>query len=345
MRSLSPDHFVALVDFLAAHVIGEAARDALLTEAFYQVDPRLYHSLDQGGAPRDFAMRLVRSLLDYETLPTGEHALAALLEVLRAQVGTSWQAQIDDWLQQWGLASRHALAQEDVPALVKGGVASSLSLSAASRRRLLELLALRAGILTVLDRQTFLEDAGLAQFISKLPLGGSAEDFAAALVRALQQQGQLSGTGEPALVPLLRLLRERVVGHPQEATFLEGLLAPYEVGRPLKLFVSYRRHSWPFTHRLAEALSQRLQAEIFIDYQKIDQANFASSIEQHLHTSDVVLLVVTHDTFGPRIHEAEDWLRREVALARALGKPLLLISVDGQLPPPDSDLPTDLHGL
>ncbi|MBA3531415.1 MAG: toll/interleukin-1 receptor domain-containing protein, partial [Ardenticatenales bacterium] len=276
---------------------------------------------------------LIEALHDQEN-ERGENALLLFVQVL----GDTMEP---------GTACRRDLA---ALARTLGGdagveAAGSLALSDAHRHRLVQLLALRGEILTSLDRQTLLEDAGLAQFIAKLPLGGSAEEFAAALVRTLQQQGQLPGTGEPALLPLLRLLRERVAGHPAEVYFLDELLAPYEVGRPLKLFVSYRRHSWPFTRHLAEALAQRLRAEIFIDYQKIDRADFASSIEQHLRTSDVVLLVVTRDTFGPRIHEAEDWLRREVALACALGKPLLLISVDGQLPPPDSDLPTDLHGL
>ena len=60
-----------------------------------------------------------------------------------------------------------------------------------------------------------------------------------------------------------------------------------------KLFISYRRDSWSFTYWLAEELAKLLDAEIFVDYAGIDEANFETSLLRNLRESDAVLLVVT----------------------------------------------------
>ena len=107
------------------------------------------------------------------------------------------------------------------------------------RRRLVALLAQRAGVLTTPQRQILLEDAGLDRFAGQLTFDSDAEGFAAELVRELQQVGLLDETGDAALVSLLRVLRERVRGHPDEVAQLDTLLVPYQRAgnstRPLKL--------------------------------------------------------------------------------------------------------------
>ena len=114
--------------------------------------------------------------------------------------------------------------------------------------------------------------------------------------------------------------------------------------RQFQLFISYRRKSWAFAHRLVDELGKRLDAKIFIDLTGIDEPDFEKSILGNLRNSDAVLLIVTEYTFLPdRIQQPEDWIRREINEALKLSKPIVLVSVDGHLPP--SDLPDDIRDI
>lgn len=111
-----------------------------------------------------------------------------------------------------------------------------------------------------------------------------------------------------------------------------------------KLFISYRRKSWPFTHRLAEELRERLEAEIFVDFTGVDEDNFERSILRNLRASDAMLLVVSDQTFAPdRIHRDDDWVRREIREALTHDIPIVLVCVDALLPP--ADLPEDIAAV
>lgn len=94
-------------------------------------------------------------------------------------------------------------------------------------RHLVRLLAESAGILTIEQRQSLLDLAGLRAFRTRLTFDTDARTFAAQLVRVLQDHGTLQETGQPALVSLLALVREIVAGNEGEAAFLDALLAPY----------------------------------------------------------------------------------------------------------------------
>ena len=219
-------------------------------------------------------------------------------------------------------------------------------------RQLVHLTATRAGILTALDRQNLLELAGLSEFTARLDFSSNAQTFGQQLIRTLQTHGTLEQTNQPALVSLLRELQSIVGGHEDEAAFVAGLLAPYgkktsaaQGGKRLNVFVSYRRKSWAFTHRMAGDLKQQLDADIFVDISSIDQADFETSILGHLRASDVVLLVVSEYTFSERIHNADDWVRREIALALTMRKPIVLIAVEGLFPPDAASLPADIRGV
>jgi len=112
----------------------------------------------------------------------------------------------------------------------------------------------------------------------------------------------------------------------------------------MKLFVSYRRKSWPFTSQLVNHLRRRLDADIFVDYEGVDETNFEKSILRHLRASDVVLLIVSEYTFEPsRIQQHDDWVRREIREALALEKPIVAVFIDGQGFP--SDLPADIRNI
>src|SRR5690606_7996748 len=104
-------------------------------------------------------------------------------------------------------------------------------------------------------------------------------------------------------------------------------------GSMAHIFISYRRKSWPFTHRLAEELYRRLDAEIFVDFTGVDEADFEHAILRNLRESDAVLLVVSEHTFAAdRIHRDNDWVRREIREALVHHKQLILVCVDGLLP-------------
>lgn len=110
-----------------------------------------------------------------------------------------------------------------------------------------------------------------------------------------------------------------------------------------KIFISYRRKSWGFTHRLADQLRERLDADVFVDVDSIDQTDFESAIVNHLRKSDVVLLVISETTFADRIHRDDDWVRREIRETLERKIPLALVCVEGLLPP--SGLPEDIKDV
>ncbi len=73
--------------------------------------------------------------------------------------------------------------------------------------------------------------------------------------------------------------------------------------------------------------------------------DFERDILTNLHRSDVVLLVVSEYTFDERIQRPGDWVRREIAEALALSKPLVLAMVDGRTPPDAAELPEDIRAV
>jgi formylglycine-generating enzyme required for sulfatase activity len=246
---------------------------------------------------------------------------------------------------------------------------AQVTLTTAQRKRLVALIAERGGVHTELGQLNLLENAGLRAFTVRVSIGEDAQTFSQEVVRVLQDHGTLEATGQPALVSLLREMRELVRGHEEELAFIEGLLAPYDrgstapagppsavtsvptaperpPGEPMKLFVSYRRRSWAFTYRLAEDLQLYIVADVFVDVESVDEADFEASILRHLRESDAVLLVVSEHTFDPsRIRRADDWVRREIAEALALNKPIVLAGVDGLVPPPPAELPEDIRRI
>jgi formylglycine-generating enzyme required for sulfatase activity len=243
------------------------------------------------------------------------------------------------------------------------------------RKRLVALIADRGCVEMPLGRINLLENAGLRAFVAQVSMDVDALTFSQELVRDLQGAGTLEATGQPALVSLLRELRDMVRGHEAEVEFIDGLLDPtrrepgvpaaprFEVrpvgpstegqtpvggvpAEPLKLFISYRRKSWAFTHRLAEDLGRHLAVDSFIDVAGVDETDFEHSILRHLRESDAMLLVVSEHTFEPaHIGAPDDWVRREIALALEWGTPIVLACIDGFTPPQADTLPADIRAV
>lgn len=110
-----------------------------------------------------------------------------------------------------------------------------------------------------------------------------------------------------------------------------------------RIFISYRRKSSAFTLLLANQLSQQLDADIFVDFESIDETDFETAILKHLRQSDVFLLMVTEHTFADRIHNDADWVRKEIQIALERGIPIILVCENGLFPP--SDLPNDIREI
>lgn len=200
-------------------------------------------------------------------------------------------------------------------------------------------------LLTDLDKRLFYLSMAFPndpQKYSFVVLDSAPATFTGNLIR------EFYGNRPADLLTLLQVIQEQEGGAPARALQpsvekLRLCLAPEE---PLyKLFISYRRKSWDFTHRLVADLRGRISADIFVDFNSIDSSDFERSILFHLRQADCVLVVVSEHTFSERIHDEGDWMRKEIAEALRLGKPTVLLAHEGRYPPPADQLPPDIRAI
>jgi hypothetical protein len=71
-------------------------RDALLTEAFFLADPRLY-AINRKGSQRMFLSNCLKTLVDYGCLRIGKHSLSQLLMTVCLDCSPEQQAEIENW--------------------------------------------------------------------------------------------------------------------------------------------------------------------------------------------------------------------------------------------------------
>jgi hypothetical protein len=114
----------------------------------------------------------------------------------------------------------------------------------------------------------------------------------------------------------------------------------------MKIFISYRRNTWPFARQLASGLRLRLLSRVFVDVDSIDEDDFERCIMRHLSQSNVFVLVASDLVFDPAyIHRSDAWVRREIAEALRLGIPIVMARIDGLTLPPADDLPEDIREI
>lgn len=122
-----------------------------------------------------------------------------------------------------------------------------------------------------------------------------------------------------------------------------------------KVFVSYRRSD---AREEAVRISDEIADEfgpsaVFLDTETMLPGEaFPSRIETNIKASSHVLvligpdwLVADPDTGQPRLHDAEDWVRREIRLSLSLGKTIIPVLVKNAELPERSELPLDLRKL
>lgn len=120
------------------------------------------------------------------------------------------------------------------------------------------------------------------------------------------------------------------------------------------IFISYRRDDSPgFAGRLAEDLDAAFGADqVFRDIDDIRPGeDFVKAITSHLQSVDVLLAVIGPDWLNAskdghrRLDDPEDFVRVEIQLALAAGKPVWPVLIGGVVMPRESDLPAALRGL
>jgi hypothetical protein len=114
------------------------------------------------------------------------------------------------------------------------------------------------------------------------------------------------------------------------------------------VFVSYRRVDAGWTANLvADALRDRLGAErVFLDNSSISLGGaFAQEIEDAVRHSAALLALIGMRWDTARLHDPQDWVRRELLLARDHGVRIIPVLVDRPSLPPEAHLPRKLGFL
>jgi hypothetical protein len=113
-----------------------------------------------------------------------------------------------------------------------------------------------------------------------------------------------------------------------------------------KIFISYRRDDTGHAvDRLSDALSEAYGAEaVFLDTDSIEIGRrFDTQIDQALVAARVLLLAIGPRFGGRRLHNSQDWVRKEIIRSIRLKKPVIpLLIDDGELP---NALPRELAAL
>jgi hypothetical protein len=121
-----------------------------------------------------------------------------------------------------------------------------------------------------------------------------------------------------------------------------------------QIFISYRRDDTAgYARALNDALAQQFGAErVFIDVDDIGAGQaFDARIAQAIGQARVLLVLIgprwlaAHDGGAPRLHHADDFVRREVATGLARGLRVIPLLFDGAPMPSEAQLPAPLQAL
>jgi len=121
------------------------------------------------------------------------------------------------------------------------------------------------------------------------------------------------------------------------------------------IFISYRRQdSAPYAGRIHDRLATHFgAARVFIDIDTIPLGtDFAAVLNEHLNACTLMLAVIGPDWLTiadeagpPRLENAQDYVRQELAAGLARGIPLIPLLVGGARMPAEATLPEDLRAL
>jgi hypothetical protein len=119
------------------------------------------------------------------------------------------------------------------------------------------------------------------------------------------------------------------------------------------VFVNYRRNDTGWAaNMMADALRRRLgpSVEVFLDNRSIGLGeSFAQVLEEGVRRSAVLVVLIgprwDEPPLADRLAEPDDWVRREILIARERGSRVVPVLVDRPSPPPASKLPDVLRFL
>jgi TIR domain len=111
------------------------------------------------------------------------------------------------------------------------------------------------------------------------------------------------------------------------------------------VFICYRRERDAFSAAVLRAgLAQRWgPSRVFIDVEIPPGIEFPEQLEQRINDADFLLTVIGPSWVNPRLHEQDDWVRREIRIARAHGTAVVPILVEDARMPEPAGLPEDIR--
>ena len=98
----------------------------------------------------------------------------------------------------------------------------------------------------------------------------------------------------------------------------------------MRIFISYRRScSWGLAKLIYDELTAR-SFDVFMDLEQIRGGDFEEIIHQQIDSCDYFLPIFSKDTFClERIHNPDDWIRKEMEYALAKDKSIVPILAEG----------------
>ena len=183
-------------------------------------------------------------------------------------------------------------------------------------------------------------------------VGISGSDEAWAIPLSSRLRGFETGTSIESYVDAIRayIAPDRPMP-PEPAAFgARGDSAPTadDVPVSLRVFVSYRRADLPYVAgRLRDQLAAKFgHVNVFFDVDSIDAGkDFRSVINDALVLADVVLALIGPGWNPARLADDGDYVRRELAAALDLGKPVIPVLLAGGDVPRADELPPDLEAI
>jgi hypothetical protein len=112
------------------------------------------------------------------------------------------------------------------------------------------------------------------------------------------------------------------------------------------VFVSYRRADTGWAANVLTAALRRRTAQVFQDNSSIALGTaFADVIEDAVRSSAVLVALIGQQWDTARLHDPQDWVRREIQLAHACGTRVVPVLVDRAARPDRTALPPELRFL
>ena len=109
-----------------------------------------------------------------------------------------------------------------------------------------------------------------------------------------------------------------------------------------QVFISYRRTDGFYpAYLLYKELIENNYA-VFFDLKSLRMGEFPDTIKRNIEECSDFILIVSQSTFGERIFEESDWVRKEIRLALSLNKNIITVFINASIP---DNLPEDIQRI